>query len=212
MLTLWACDDTVENNEILGYGDDYYAEYATISSSAAEYDETTEGGVINFAYSGGTVDVFVHCDVDWTWENSNSSVFSASSPDSDHLSITAGENTSSSELTGTITFVTAEERDVFATVTISQAVYVAPKITVETTEWHISAAGGTIEIAVEATADWTAQTGSFWITEEKTDASIILTALDNDQTTGRTAEVVLTCSDEKSSDSVTITVTQDGLE
>ncbi len=188
-----------------------YAAQATVTSSDANFTATANGGTINFKTEGGSVTLNVTCGCNWIAENSASDLF-PSSTTSNSLTITAEQNTVENDLTGTITLMTETYRINFATISVTQSAYGAPEITVETTEWAAPAKGNlTTEIAVAASADWTAEAADTWLTVSKNGDSMTLTAEENGETTERETKVTLTCTDGIKTAYEYVTVTQDAL-
>ncbi len=220
---LWACSDDDEITPDPGpypnpgvLDEEYYAENATISSDNGSFSSTEEGGGISLNDEGGEVVVNVDCGVEWTvdvvYSRADDWLETVVDCEAGTLTLTAEQNTVETERSATVTLMTAESGIEFAEISVTQKAYGACYITVETNEWHVAASGDdlTTEIAVEANADWEAECTAEWLTAEKTDAGVKLTASENQTTEERTAEVVLTCTDGVSTDEATITVTQDG--
>ncbi|MCD8206964.1 MAG: BACON domain-containing protein, partial [Bacteroidales bacterium] len=221
---LWACSDdedeltpepVPEPEPVEEYDEAYYADQATISSEDAHFTATEEGGEIEYKVEGGEVVVTVDCGVEWTatveyLDAEEDWLDAAVDCEAGTLTVTAEANTVEAEKTATVTVMTAESGIEFATISVSQNAYGACEITAETNEWNAPAVGElTTEIAVEATADWEITNTAEWLTAEKTDTGVKFTASENEETEERTAEIVLTCTDGISTDSETITVTQD---
>ncbi len=197
LAALTACqNDEPQQEEQTTYDDSYYAELASIGSSDANFTATDGGGSIYFKTEGGSVVVTVDCGCDWTVENNVSDLFTSTITNSTTLTISAAQNYVENDLTGTITLFTSFARISFATITVTQAAYGAPEITVETNEVNFAAAGElTAELAVEATADWTAESADAWLTVEKSGDGITLTVSENEDADKRSTKVTLACSD-----------------
>ncbi len=192
--------------------DEYYAAYASITSSDSNFTSTSKGGTINFKAGGGEVRIYVSCGTDWLVENSNSKAFTTYITDTDYLIVSAGQNLAEAEVAGTITLTTANRRVAFASITVIQNAYGAPEISVDTNEWNAPAVGRlTTSIGVSSTDEWAVECGAEWLTVEKSGTGLNLTAAENEDTEERTTEIVLTCTDGYNSDSATVTVIQDGL-
>ncbi len=199
LLFLGACNNkepNVDPEPEPEYDDTYYASLASVSSADAYFTSTEDGGSIYFKTEGGEVTVNVDCGTEWTVENHASDLFTTTIANSTTLTVSAGQNTVEQEQTGAVTLMTAAQRIEFATITIAQGAYGAPEITVETNEWKAPAAGAlSTEIAVDATADWTAEAADEWLSVEKTDTGVSLTAEENEDTAERETKVTLTCTD-----------------
>ncbi|MCD8206539.1 MAG: BspA family leucine-rich repeat surface protein [Bacteroidales bacterium] len=209
-LVLASCSEKEnDNNKEEEYDDAYYAAQATVTSSDANFTASDNGGTISFRNTGGSVTLNVSCGCDWLAENNASDTFATSSTNTT-LTITADQNVVDNELTGTVILRTANQRITFATIVITQTAYGAPEITVEYGEWIFPAAGTLkAEIAVDATADWTAEAADNWLTVEKTGTGIILTATQNEDNEERSSEITLVCNDGFKTASEYIAVKQD---
>ncbi len=213
LVTLFSCSDEEETNTAKDekQTEEAYAAQATVTSSDANYVAGINGGTINFKTEGGTATITVSCGCNWIAENSATDLFTTSTTSSS-LTVTAEQNTVEEELTGTITFMTETYRITFATFYITQTAYGAPEITVELNEWNVPAKGNlTTEIAVTASADWTAEAADAWLTVSKGGDSITLTAEENGDTKGRSTRVTLTCTDGIRTAREYVAVTQDAL-
>ncbi len=154
--------------------------------------------------------VTVDCGCEWTVDNGAADLFSTTLSTTT-LTVAAGQNTVEEEISGTITLMTSAERISFATIAVTQAAYGAPEITVETNEVNFAATGElTAELAVEATADWTAEPADAWLTVEKSGDGITLTASENEDTAERSTKVTLTCTDGYGTTYEYVNVSQDG--
>ncbi|MCD8313679.1 MAG: leucine-rich repeat protein [Bacteroidales bacterium] len=184
---------------------------AGISSNDPYFTSSSEGGTIVFKASGGEVVVSVDCGCDWIVDNHGEDVFETDVDlASGTLTVSAGQNTIPEDQTATITLMTATQRLEFATITATQSAYGAPEITAETSEWHAPAVGDlTTEIAVEASADWTAEAADAWLTVEKTEDGVSLTAEENEDATERSTKVTLACADGVKTTYEFINVSQD---
>ncbi|MCD8206533.1 MAG: hypothetical protein LUD72_01195 [Bacteroidales bacterium] len=212
LLALAACNNDEDdiNEPETEYDDAYYAAQATVTSSDTYFTATDNGGEIHFKTEGGSVTLNVDCGCEWIAENSATDLF-ATSLTSTTMTVTADQNTIEEDLTGTITLMTESQRITFATITVTQTAYGAPEISVETSEWHVPAVGNlTTEVAVESSiGEFEVENTSTWLTVEKTDAGIILTADENGEYVERISEIVLFVTDGYKTDSQTIKVTQD---
>ncbi len=193
--------------------DAYWAALATISSSDSKFTAADNGGKIAFMASGGEVMIVVDCGTDWVVESSAPDVFGAAADTGGSaVTVTAGQNLGTEELSGTVTFLTASEKIRFATVSVTQNAYDTPEITVGTTEWHVPARGAlTTEIAVGCSMEtWTVEdSGADWLSVETTGTGLRLTAAENSDTEIRETAITVSCSDEYNRDAETVTVTQD---
>ncbi|MCD8295536.1 MAG: hypothetical protein LUE27_09895 [Clostridia bacterium] len=213
LMAVYACTKNVEPDPEpqTEYDETYYAEHASMSSNDSSYTATDEGGAIAFQTGGGEVVINVDCGTDWAASNNAMDVFEAvADVEAGTLTITAYQNSIEEARTATITLYTIASHIVFAVITVTQNAYNSPEITVNTTEWHAPAVGSlTIEIAVEASADWTTESSIEWLVVEKTDSGVSLTAEENVETEERSANVSIICSDGIRSTYENISVTQD---
>ncbi len=211
LLTIAACNDKEDDiNSAEEYDDAYYAAIATVTSSDANFTANDNGGEVYFKTEGGQVSLAVDCGCEWIAENNATDLFTITVT-STSLTINVGQNTVENDVTGTITLKTENRQITFATITVTQSAYDAPEITVEVNEWIVPAKGTlTTEFAVLASADWTAESDDAWLTVEKTDDGIRVTAAENEQTKVRSTRITLSCTDGIKTALEHISVTQDG--
>lgn len=207
-LCLAACTDDSDKT----YDEAYYAAHATVSCDDSAYTADNAGGTVRFTSAGGSVAIHVDCEVGWTVENNTGGLFGSSANNTaKRLTVAAQANYDEEEKSGTVTLKTSESGIEFATVTLVQDPYSQPEISVATTEWQAPAEGTlTTEIAVSCSiGEFTVKSSEKWLTAERTDGGVSLTADINSDYEERSADVVLTANDGYKSASVTIIVTQD---
>ncbi len=205
-MTLAACENKEDQ---LGEVD--YAERATIASSSSEFTATDDGGTIDFKAAGGEVVITVDCEIEWTANNYSDAFEAVPNVSAGTLTVTAEQNLVAEKQSGTIVLVTSESRIQFAAITVTQNAYGAPEITVEPSEWNAPAAGElTTLITVDCSLDdFEISNTCSWLTVEKADGGVQVTAGENTETEQRSDSFTLTCTDGYNSDSATVTVTQD---
>ncbi len=176
--------------------------YLTVSEESLEFDS-----------NGGEAVVIVESNFEWEYICDSDWLSIEKDEEDGSLKITCDASEVEEDREGIVTFTAGDGASNITEVglPIAQGAYLMPKITVETEEWNAPAVGElTTEIGVESTYEWTFETGASWLAGEKTETGIKLTAAQNSETAERTAEVVLTCTDDINSASKTIKVTQDG--
>ncbi len=213
LLVLVACEKEPEGVEPEN-DEAHWAAVATIGSDSPFFSGTEDGGRIRFETGGGETVVRVDCGTDWTVYNRATDLFTTSvNLNEGTLTVTAVQNTVEEELGTTVTLVTAGQRIEFATLHVTQNAYGAVSITLDSEEWKAPAVGAlSTDIAVSCSLeDYDVEVSEDWLGCERTETGIRLTALENEDTESRSAEVVLSASDGFTSSSRTVAVTQDGL-
>ncbi len=213
ILSFGACtqEEPEDPNSPTGQNDAQCAAAASVGSADPYFTSTAEGGTISFKAEGGETLVSVDCGCDWTVDNHGEDILDAVvDVASGTLTVIADRNTVPEDRTATITLMTATRRIEFATITAVQSAYGAPEISLETNELHFSAVGTlSAEIGVEATADWTAEAADEWLTVEKTQTGLSLTAAENEDAAERVTKVTLICEDGVKTTKDFINVSQD---
>ncbi|MCD8294359.1 MAG: hypothetical protein LUE27_03800 [Clostridia bacterium] len=192
-------------------GEADYARHATVTSDSSYFTADETGGTVTFGAEGGSAVLSVDCGTDWTMIEEDTDWLTVSySVSAGTVSISAGQSTVEKDQNATLTLATAETEVRFATINIVQNAYTHPDLSIDATSWHVPAVGDlSTTINVTFNADWSVETSASWITVETAARSFTLTAAENTATEERTAEVTVTCTDGVTSDTATISVTQD---
>ncbi len=215
-LTAAENDDTEERTAevVLTCTDGYNSDSATVSvtQDGLAYITLSEEA-LEFDADGGEAVITVESNFDWKYTRSSSWISVGKNEEDGSATITCSFSEVENDREGAVTFSAGDGASNVAKVElpIVQGAYLMPRLTVEVEEWNVPAVGElTTEIGVEATYEWTFETGASWLAGEKTETGIRMTAAQNSETAERTAEVVLSCTDDINSASKTIKVTQDG--
>ncbi len=166
---------------------------------------TIEPESLNFTIEGGTQEIAIDANFEYTYTT-----------DADWLTIDKSENGISvtvpnyvevEERTAEIT-ISSEKYGVSEVVKVTQGAFV-PELTIEPESLVFTFEGGTQEIVITANFEYEFSTEVNWLTIEKSDKGVNITATPNTKFKESTAEI--TISSEKYSTSKNISVTQKGV-
>ena len=166
---------------------------------------------LNFASSGEQQTFTVTSNADWTISSSDSwlTVSPALGSNNGTVTVTAAENTATTQRTATITIsgtgITAQ------TISVSQNVAsIIPALSVSTTSLNFAASGENQAFSISSNTDWTVSSSDSWLTVSpalgSNDGTVTVTAAENTATTQRTATITISGTEVTPQ---TISVTQD---
>ena len=167
---------------------------------------TIEPESLLFTFEGDTQEVAVTANFD-EYEFSTNVDWLTIEKSEKGLKVTASNHTEVEERTAEIT-ISNEKYGVSKVVNVMQRAFV-PAITIEPETLTFAVEGGTQEIAITANFEYAYSANADWLTIEKSESAIKVTAKVNTNFEERTAEI--TISNEKYGVSKTIAVTQKGV-
>ena len=158
-----------------------------------------------FTFEGGTQDVAITANFEY--EFSTEADWLTIEKSESGIKVTAKVNTNFEERTAEIT-ISKEKYGVSKVISVTQGAFV-PAITIELEPLAFTSEGGTQEVAITANFEYAYSANTDWLTIEKSESGIKVTAKVNTNFEERTAEI--TISSEKYGIAKTIAVTQKGV-
>ena len=186
------------------------------SITGTEVSEDGRGAEVNFEAAGGSVDVEVSANCDWTVESGLGYWYAIEILDDSSFRITASDNQETGARYANISVVSVGGAGVSSASVVLRQAAPAPEGVIpieytlqgDDTDIIVPEQGGSYRVEVACEENWTALSLSNWITVEQDAAGFTLTAGENSTIGMRTGSVCISAGNGSEENTVTIPVSQ----